>query len=114
MPTWARAGGSITINGGRLGFATNSITIDPTRNFFVGPNSTGSNTSGTLSIKGTITVGYAGAIQNVSGTTGDLVKQGGGTLQLGGSSTYSGSTFLNNGVTQLTTTEPTACRPAPS
>ena len=29
------------------------------------------------------------------------MKQGGGTLALGGSNTYSGNTFLNNGVTQI-------------
>ncbi len=98
------AGGSVTINGGRLGFATNSMTIDATRNILLGSNPTGSNTSSTLSVKGSITVAYNGAFQNLNGsTTGDLVKQGGGTLQLGGVNTYSGSTFLNNGITQLTT-----------
>ncbi len=98
------AGGSITINGGRLGIATNSFTIDPTRAILLGANPTGSNTSGNLSIKGSITTVYNSALQNLNGsTTGDFVKQGGGTLQLGGSSTYSGTTFINNGVVQLTT-----------
>ena len=97
------AGGSITINGGRVGFATNNTTIDPTRTFYLGANPTGANTAGTLSIKGSITVTYNGAFQNLNANTiGDIVKQGGGTLQLGGVSTYSGNTFLNNGITQLT------------
>lgn len=95
------SGGSITINGGRLGFATNSTTIGAARNFYLGANPTGGNTTGTLSIKGSITVTYNGVIQNVAGSTGDLVKQGGGTFQLGNVSTYSGNTFLNNGTTQL-------------
>jgi autotransporter-associated beta strand protein len=97
------AGGSVTINGGRLGVVTNNTTIDPTRNILLGANPTGSNTSGTLSTKGAITVTYAGAFQDLNGgTTGDLVKQGGATLVLGGSSTYSGNTFINNGIVQLT------------
>jgi fibronectin-binding autotransporter adhesin len=96
------AGGSITINGGRLGFQTNNTTIDPTRNFYLGPNPTGGNTTGTLSIKGTITVTENAPLQNLPGYSGDLVKQGGGTLVLGGASTYTGNTFLNNGITQIT------------
>ncbi len=95
------AGGSVTINGGRLGIATNNTTIDPTRSIFLGANPSGGNNTGTLSIKGAITVSYSGSMRNFSGSTGDLVKQGGGTLVLGGTSSYSGNTFLNNGITQL-------------
>ena len=97
------AGGSITINGGRLGFATNSFVVDSTRAVFLGANPTGGSTTGTLSIKGSITTTFNQGFQNLTGSAGDLVKQGGGTLAMGGVSTYSGNTFLNNGITQLTT-----------
>ena len=95
------AGGSITINGGRIGVGTNSFTVDPTRNVYLGANPTGGSATGTLSIKGSVTTTFDQGFQNLSGSTGDLVKQGGGTLALGGVSTYSGKTFLNNGITQL-------------
>jgi autotransporter-associated beta strand protein len=46
---------------------------------------------------------YNGIIADKPGSTGILVKQGAGTLSLGGVSTYSGNTFMNNGTVQLTT-----------
>jgi autotransporter-associated beta strand protein len=95
------AGGSVTINGGRLGIATNNFTVDSTRKVYLGANPTGGNTTGTLSIKGSITTTFNQGFQDLSGSVGDLVKQGGGTLQMGGVSTYSGNTYLNNGITQL-------------
>jgi len=92
------AGGSITINGGRLGIGTNNVTIDPTRSFFLGANPAGGNSTGTLSIKGTVTVTYDGVIQDLNGSThGDLVKQGAATFAIGGANTYTGNTFINNG-----------------
>ena len=96
------AGGSVTINGGRLAF-TSTTTIDPTRGIFLGANPTGSNTLSTFSTSGSPTiVTYNSALQNLNASTvGDLVKQGKGTLQLGGVSTYSGNTFVNNGTVQL-------------
>jgi autotransporter-associated beta strand protein len=42
-------------------------------------------------------------IANKSGETGAWAKQGGGTLRLGGISTYTGATAINNGTLQLTT-----------
>ena len=97
------AGGSVTINGGRLGIS-GTFTLDATRSIFLGANPTGGNTTGTLSISGSSSViTIDNALQNLAGSTGDLVKQGKGMLQLGGVSTYTGNTFLNNGITQLVT-----------
>ena len=97
------AGGSVTINGGRLGF-TATTTIDPTRAILLGANPTGNNKAGSLSVASGFTATYNGSIQNLNANTaGDLVRQASGTLQLGGVSTYSGGTFLSNGTTQLTT-----------
>jgi autotransporter-associated beta strand protein len=46
---------------------------------------------------------YNGIIADKPASTGILVKQGAGILSLGGVSTYSGNTFINNGTVQLTT-----------
>jgi autotransporter-associated beta strand protein len=49
-------------------------------------------------------VTYNGAFLDLTGTThGILVKQGSGTLDIGGASTYTGATSINNGTIQLTT-----------
>ena len=97
--------GSLTVNGGRIAI-TASGTISSSRAIYVGANPTGNNTLSTFSTSGSgTTVVYNGSFQNVSGSAGDFVKQGGGTLQLGGTSTYSGSTFINNGIVQLTTSD---------
>lgn len=40
-------------------------------------------------------------IADIAGRTGSWAKQGGGTLVLGGASTYTGETFLNNGTLRL-------------
>ena len=95
---------SITLDGGRLtigsaasGTAIPAATIASTRNIYVG------STAGTaISIGGATGVTtYSGVIANKPSATGLLVKQGAGTLILGGASTYSGDTFINNGKIQL-------------
>ena len=100
---------SITIDGGRLTMAgmvtvgsTSALTastIASTRNIFLGA------TAGTaLSVTGSTGVTtYNGVIADKAGSTGILVKQGGGLLSLGGQSTYTGQTSINNGTVQLTT-----------
>lgn len=97
---------SITIDGGRLTIGTTSSgsaittgTIASNRNIFVG------STAGTsISIGGATGVTtYNGVIANKSGSTGLLAKQGSGALVLGGVSTYSGDTAINNGILRLTT-----------
>ena len=46
---------------------------------------------------------YNGVLEDKPGSTGVLVKQGAGTLALGGVSTFTGSVAINNGTLQLTT-----------
>jgi autotransporter-associated beta strand protein len=99
--TLGAAGGSVTINGGRLEISA-STTINSARTLYLGSNPGGVSTNGTLSTKGGgTTVTYDGIIQDVAGSVGDLVKQGSGTLDLGGANAYSGGTYLNNGTTKL-------------
>ncbi|NBY37652.1 MAG: hypothetical protein EBQ59_09425, partial [Verrucomicrobia bacterium] len=90
---------TIVIDGGRLATANSAVyTIASARGIAVGDNAdTGISTPGT----GTLT--YNGIIANKSGETGSWAKQGGGTLELGGVSTYTGDTFINNGVLKITT-----------
>lgn len=90
---------TIVIDGGRLGTVNSGVyTIASARGIAVGDNAdTGISTPGT----GTLT--YDGVIANKSGETGSWAKQGGGTLELGGVSTYSGNTVINNGFLKLTT-----------
>jgi autotransporter-associated beta strand protein len=96
---------SITLDGGRLTIGSSSsgatittATIATTRNIFVG------STAGTsLSIGGSTGVTtYSGVIADKLGSTGLLAKQGAGALVLGGVSTYSGATSINNGTVKLT------------
>ena len=89
---------TINIEGGRL-TVTATSTITAGRGIQVG------STAGTsISAKGGSTViTYNGVIADLNGETGTFAKQGGGTLALGGVSTYSGDTSVNNGTLQLTT-----------
>ena len=111
--------GAININGpeatfaadGSLGNSANTINIEGGR-FTVTATSTitaargiqvGSTAGTSISAKGSGTViTYNGVIANLNGETGTFAKQGGGTLALGGVSTYSGDTAINNGTLQLT------------
>jgi autotransporter-associated beta strand protein len=89
----------IIIDGGR--FATvsaSTFTLGTGRQIFVGD---GVGTAISVVNSGTLT--YNDAIANKAGETGSWAKQGGGTLALGGVSTYTGATAINNGTLQLTT-----------
>ncbi len=96
--------GAIVIDGGRLTSADGSqnaviYTLNSNRGIQVG-----STTGTSISVKSaTGSLTYNGIIADKPGSTGILVKQGAGTLSLGGVSTYSGNTFINNGTVQLTT-----------
>ncbi|MGB8167083.1 MAG: autotransporter-associated beta strand repeat-containing protein [Chthoniobacteraceae bacterium] len=91
--------GAIVIDGGR--FATvngGTYTLSANRGIQVGAAAgTGISTPGA----GVLT--YDGIIADKPATTGAWAKQGGGTLALGGVSTYTGGTAINNGIVQLTT-----------
>ncbi len=90
------ANNSVMIDGGRFAFATGFSTLATTHKLFVG------DTAGTAISTTSGTVTYNGVIANVTGKTGSWVKQGIGTLALGGVSTYSGSTTISEGILQLT------------
>jgi autotransporter-associated beta strand protein len=89
----------IVIDGGLLSTASGSTyQIASTHGLQLGATA-GSAISVTTS--GTLT--YNGIIANKTGSTGILVKQGAGILSLGGASTYTGATTINQGTLQLTT-----------
>jgi autotransporter-associated beta strand protein len=90
----------IIIDGGRFGKASDAttVTLGNGRDIFVGD---GAGTS--ISSASTGTLIYNNAIANKAGEIGSWAKQGGGTLSLGGVSTYSGDTAINNGILLLTT-----------
>ena len=94
------AGNDIILDGGRFGKAsdTTTVTLGAGRDIFVGD---GAGTS--ISSASTGTLIYNNAIANKVGEIGSWAKQGGGTLSLGGVSTYSGDTAINNGILLLTT-----------
>ena len=93
------AANDIIIDGGRFGKAsdTTTVTLGAGRDIYVGD---GAGTS--ISSASTGTLIYNNAIANKVGETGSWAKQGGGTLELGGVSTYTGNTFINNGFLKLT------------
>ena len=94
------AANDIIIDGGRFGKAsdTTTVTLGAGRDIYVGD---GAGTS--ISSASTGTLIYNNAIANKVGETGSWAKQGGGTLELGGVSTYTGNTVINNGILKLTT-----------
>ncbi len=96
--------GTIVIDGGRMTSAdTNGNAVTYTLNSNRGIQ-VGSTTGTSISVKSsTGSLTYNGIIGDKPGSTGILVKQGAGILSLGGVSTYSGNTFINNGTVQLTT-----------
>ena len=96
--------GAIVIDGGRMTSADtngNAVTYALNSNRGIQVGSTTGTSISVKSATGSLT--YNGIIADKPGSTGILVKQGAGTLSLGGVSTYSGNTFMNNGTVQLTT-----------
>ena len=117
--------GTVTIAGSEVGFANNgslgnvnnTIVIDGGR--FTASTTAGAAATYTLDATHAIQVGsttgtaisvvsggvltYDGTIGDKSGSIGAWAKQGSGTLALGGASTYTGATAINNGTLRLTT-----------
>jgi autotransporter-associated beta strand protein len=92
------ADNDIIIDGGRFATASSATyTLGAGRRIFVGD---GAGTS--ISNPGSGTLTYNFAIADKVGETGSWAKQGGGVLELGGVSTYTGNTFINNGMVRLT------------
>lgn len=93
------AANDVIIDGGRFATLSGaSYTLGAGRQLFVG------DAAGTsISTPGAATLTYNAAIADKAGETGSWAKQGGGTLALGGVSTYTGDTAINNGTVQLTT-----------
>jgi autotransporter-associated beta strand protein len=90
---------AVTVDGGRFGIVSGGTVDLSARTILLGA------TAGTsISAPGAGTVlTYNGILQDESSSTGILVKQGAGTLALGGVSTFSGNVSINNGTVQLTT-----------
>ncbi len=94
---------SIIIDGGKMtavgtdNSTTVSYTLDSKRGIQVGT------TAGTaININFGSVLTYNGVIADKPSVAGAWAKQGSGTLILGGASTYTGATTLNNGTIQLT------------
>lgn len=99
---FGNAANSIVIDGGRLSAASTSggsatYTLASTHGIQIG--STEGTSISTVS-GGVLT--YDGVISDKTGSTGAWSKQGSGTFAIGGISTYTGNTAINNGTVQLT------------
>ncbi len=98
--SFGNANNTIVINGGRLGTASGAVfALASTHAIEVGASA---GTSLSVASGGSTVLSYNGVISDLS-NGGILVKQGAGTLALGGASTFSGNVSLNNGTIQLTT-----------
>jgi subtilase-type serine protease len=87
-------GSSIFIDGGTLGSTGAVVNLTLPNSFVIGPSS-GSGTGG-LQVTDGNTI-EARVITNNGAGTGGLIKRGMGTVELDGSSTYSGPTLIEQG-----------------
>lgn len=94
------AANDIVIDGGRFAKASDALTVTLSGGRDI---SVGDAVGTAISSPGTGVLIYNNAIANKTGETGSWAKQGGGTLELGGVSTYTGDTSINNGFVKLTT-----------
>ena len=94
------AANDIVIDGGRFAKASDALTVTLGGGRDI---SVGDAVGTAISSPGTGVLIYNNAIANKTGETGSWAKQGGGTLELGGVSTYTGDTSINNGLVKLTT-----------
>lgn len=96
------AANTITVDGGRLGIVSGGSVDLSARSIFLG-QTTGTSISAPNSDIAIAVLTYNGVLANKPGATGVLVKQGAGILDLGGVSTFTGDTSINNGTLRLTT-----------
>ncbi len=91
----------LTIDGGRFStVADASFTLDANRGIQVGNSAGTAISTPVTSTAGTLT--YNGVIADKTGITdGVLIKEGGGTLLLGGVNTYGGATTITQGTVKL-------------
>jgi len=95
---------TIAIDGGRLTSSTTAagaVTATWSSTHSIQLGDTAGTSISVVSGSGDLT--YNGVISDITGKTGAWAKQGGGILRLGGVSTYTGATAINNGIVQLTT-----------
>jgi autotransporter-associated beta strand protein len=90
------AGGPITLNGGNLDFNAGSGTVVTSRPITVGPAGGAAYTAGTSA-----GLNLAGTISGPGGLTVGNSAGGQGIVQLSGTNTYSGPTFVNGGILQV-------------
>jgi autotransporter-associated beta strand protein len=88
---------NIVLNGGGISASTD-VAVNANRGIAVGPASG----SGAGFIDVVSTMFYNGIIANNGAGVGGLIKTNGGTLFLGGASTYTGNTILAQGIVALT------------
>lgn len=111
--------GDVTITGGRVNFSGDGSLGNSSNNVIIdgGVFSTASNSSYTIASSRTLYLGdhansaintatgrtltVSSGLVNKTGETGNLVKQGAGTLSLVGANTYSGSTTISGGILRL-------------
>ena len=87
---------NLTIDGGALRITAGSVQIATNRSILLG--NSGAGTGG--SIDNALLASYNGVMAN-NGGTNSFTKTGAGELRLGGVSTYTGSTFVNQGTLKL-------------
>lgn len=91
------SGNDIVIDGGRLATSSGSSDIASTHTIRWG----GTSGSALNVVTGAILT-YSGVMTNKGSSTGSFIKEGTGTMIIGGASTYSGQTEIRNGILQLT------------
>ena len=107
----------LTVDGGTLDLNSHSITVS---SLTTDSGSTGgtitdmSGTSATLVVNGETSTAFSGSIDDGSACKVSLVKYGGGTLTLTGTSGYTGGTSVEGGVLQLSSRVPIVTRVAPT
>ena len=91
--------GGLAVNGGTLDLNGRSLLVGALSGSTAGLITSTATGSASLTVNSASTSTYAGSISNGTGIV-SLVKTGGGTLNLNGSSSYSGGTTITGGIIQ--------------